>query len=230
MWSTEKLGAVSGRRQEATLRPPVDPTLAPPPSREFAVPVQPPATRLPRRRMGHSSLACPEEGRAAEFLTETDSHSEIVVTHSKQRSGAFLTGTRIGYQAIRNLTNLLPGMLAGGRGSRSLFCPPTALIFIGFCEEFRPFLTGSAPQTEFDVTLSKQTTEKFLTGARIPFRRHQVSQDFRRNCTRGTRVAVHGSRRPPATSHSLALTKEGPLTTAFRYNAPAQTSPARLAT
>jgi glucoamylase len=30
----------------------------------------------------------------------------------------------------------------------------------------RPFLTGSAPQTEFDVTHSKQTPEKFLTGSR----------------------------------------------------------------
>jgi hypothetical protein len=30
-----------------------------------------------------------------------------------------------------------------------------------------PFLTGSDPQTEIDVTLSKQTTEKFLTGARM---------------------------------------------------------------
>jgi hypothetical protein len=31
----------------------------------------------------------------------------------------------------------------------------------------RPFLTGSASQTEFDVTRRKQTTEKFLTGARM---------------------------------------------------------------
>jgi hypothetical protein len=30
-----------------------------------------------------------------------------------------------------------------------------------------PFLTGSDSQTEIDVTLSKQTTEKFLTGARM---------------------------------------------------------------
>ena len=30
----------------------------------------------------------------------------------------------------------------------------------------RPFLTGSDSQTEFGVTHSKQTTEKFLTGAR----------------------------------------------------------------
>ena len=32
--------------------------------------------------------------------------------------------------------------------------------------QFAPFLTGSAPQTEFDVTYSKQTLGKFLTGAR----------------------------------------------------------------
>jgi hypothetical protein len=32
---------------------------------------------------------------------------------------------------------------------------------------FSPFLTGSDSQTEFDVTLSKQTTENFLTGARM---------------------------------------------------------------
>jgi hypothetical protein len=32
---------------------------------------------------------------------------------------------------------------------------------------FSPFLTGSASQTKIDVTLSKQTTEKFLTGARM---------------------------------------------------------------
>ena len=31
----------------------------------------------------------------------------------------------------------------------------------------RPFLTGSAPQTELTVTHSKQTLEKFLTGARM---------------------------------------------------------------
>jgi hypothetical protein len=30
----------------------------------------------------------------------------------------------------------------------------------------RPLLTGSGSQSEFDVTYSKQTTEKFLTGAR----------------------------------------------------------------
>src|ERR1700722_19393993 len=34
------------------------------------------------------------------------------------------------------------------------------------CTSGRPLLIDSAPQTEFSVTHSKQTTEKFLTGAR----------------------------------------------------------------
>ena len=45
---------------------------------------------------------------------------------------------------------LLRGTRVADRGSRPL----------------APFLTGSAPQTEIDVTCTKQTTEKFLTGSR----------------------------------------------------------------
>ena len=37
-----------------------------------------------------------------------------------------------------------------------------------------PVLTGSAPQTEIDVTCSKQTTEKFLTGARTHIRETRI--------------------------------------------------------
>jgi hypothetical protein len=46
--------------------------------------------------------------------------------------------------------------------------PPLPLPQI--CKWSRPLLTGSAPQTEFDVTYRKQTTEKFLTGARTHIR------------------------------------------------------------
>src|SRR5271156_4849584 len=35
------------------------------------------------------------------------------------------------------------------------------------CKWSRPLLTGTDPQTEFNVTYSKQRTEKFLTGTRI---------------------------------------------------------------
>ena len=37
-----------------------------------------------------------------------------------------------------------------------------------------PFLTGSGPQTEIDVTCSKQTTEKFLTGARTHIKETRI--------------------------------------------------------
>src|ERR1700722_20377026 len=38
------------------------------------------------------------------------------------------------------------------------------------CASGRPLLIDSAPQTEFRATHSKQTTEKFLTGARTHIR------------------------------------------------------------
>ena len=38
------------------------------------------------------------------------------------------------------------------------------------CTSGRPLLTGTAPQTEFDLTRRKQTTEKFLTGTRTHIR------------------------------------------------------------
>ena len=43
---------------------------------------------------------------------------------------------------------------------------------------FRPFLTGSAPQTEFDVTYSKQTTAPFLTGSRTAIKRSAFRSVF----------------------------------------------------
>jgi hypothetical protein len=40
-------------------------------------------------------LTCPDPGRVSHFLTGSGSQTEIAVTHSKQMSGAFLTGARI---------------------------------------------------------------------------------------------------------------------------------------
>ena len=40
----------------------------------------------------------------------------------------------------------------------------------------RPLLTGTAPPTEFDVTYRKQTTGKFLTGARTHIRETRFAQ------------------------------------------------------
>jgi seryl-tRNA synthetase len=48
----------------------------------------------------------------------------------------------------------------------------------GFNAMDAPLLTGSGSQTEFDVTHSKQTTEKFLTGARMHIKDFDYSHDF----------------------------------------------------
>jgi len=66
----------------------------------------------------------------------------------------------------------------------------------------RPFLTGSAPQTEFDVSHSKQTSGKFLTGARMHVKDFEVCTPKTRNLTR---VNERNRYVPLATSHySLA--------------------------
>jgi hypothetical protein len=54
--------------------------------------------------------------------------------------------------------------------SFDLFPPRSTAILISF----PAFLTGSDPQTEIGVTCSKQTTEKFLTGARTHIKRTRV--------------------------------------------------------
>jgi hypothetical protein len=47
-------------------------------------------------------------------------------------------------------------------------------IFETDCSRYSTLLTGSGPQTEIDVTCSKQTTEKFLTGARTHIRETRI--------------------------------------------------------
>jgi hypothetical protein len=78
------------------------------------------------------------------------------VTTTKQR-----TAPRSNRQKIKFR---MPDNLQTSSFNRSVFRPA-----------FRPFLTGSAPQTEFDVTHSKQTSEKFLTGARTHIRHNTIS-------------------------------------------------------
>ena len=192
MWNTERFGAVSSRGRQA----------APSPS------IFSSSESLYRRRTSHLGLigglvlnGFYEQFRP--FLPGTASQVECDVTHSKQRFGQFLPGATTAHQRSSNWRKFPTEFVHGSRRDERWFAE---------------FLSGSASQTECDVTLSKQTTEKFLTGARIPFSKHQVGQDFPRNLTRGTRVALHGSRRLPATSHS-------PLATAFRYNAPSPNFP-----
>jgi hypothetical protein len=149
------------------------------------------------------------------FLTETASHSEIPVTHSKQTRGTFLTETRIADFGSRTVQRDAPSGLRQGTAfypeprraavpshvcpdeetsiqlnyssraassARASGCAPGAgatnvnfgPLLTGLPRAFfatdsvcpRPFLTGSASQTESPVTHSKQTTVPFLTGAR----------------------------------------------------------------
>jgi hypothetical protein len=52
----------------------------------------------------------------------------------------------------------------------------STLIECTFRPGFLTFLTGSAPQTEFAVTHSKQSIERFLTGARTAIRVFKIRQ------------------------------------------------------
>jgi hypothetical protein len=91
------------------------------------------------------------------------------------------------------------------------FGPSTRLTSSGFCRLLSLLLPGSASQVEIAVTYSKQRTAQILPGSRIA---HQPSSKLSQFSL------PHLSTGQLAASHSLALTKEGPLATAFRYNAP----------
>jgi hypothetical protein len=47
-------------------------------------------------------------------------------------------------------------------------------VFDRFCKVVVPLLTGTAPQTEFHVTPTKQTPKKILTGARTHIRSFRI--------------------------------------------------------
>jgi hypothetical protein len=79
----------------------------------------------------------------------------------------------------------------------------------------RPFLTGSAPQTEFDVTRSKQTPENFLTGSRTAIKLFKFCTARTQNLAEVNRCK---RRVTPANTHSLAPTQEGSLITDFSFS------------
>ena len=76
---------------------------------------------------------------------------------------------------------------------------------------FSAFLTGSVPQTEIDLTHSKQTTENFLTGSKTAIKLFMF-------CTRPTRSLAQVNHRNRhvtlATSH-FSLATDSPFSTRF---------------
>jgi hypothetical protein len=200
MWSIEKLGAVSGRRQQAALRPPIFPI---------------PTPRFGSGTRSTSSGFCP---LPSPFLPGSASQVEMAVTQSKQRKGPFLPGSRIACKPSSKLAQFsLPHLSAG----RLATCHSSLVT---------EFLTETASHSKTAVTNSKQRTAQILTGARIAHKLSSNCSKFSSEFVQEAPVAVDGSRPSPATSHSLARTNEGPLAAAFRYNTPAQTLPARHAT
>jgi hypothetical protein len=214
MWSTEKFGAVSSRRQQAALRPPI-----------FLSPT-------PRFGSGARLTSSGTYPLLPRFLPGSASQVEMPATHSKQSIAPFLPGSRIACKPSSKLSQFsLPHRSTG----RLATCHSLALTKKGplACPDegrVTAFLTETASHSKTTVTNSKQTTETFLTGARIAHKRSSNQPKFSAEFAHGVRAATHRSRLSPATSHSLALTNEGPLATAFRYNTPAQTLPARHAT
>jgi len=87
-------------------------------------------------------------------LSTVRNHTDRSAALIPSRIQVALHGTPVASHETRSARDqvavLLRGTRVAGRGARPL----------------APFLTGSGPQTEIDVTCTKQTTEKFLTGSR----------------------------------------------------------------
>jgi hypothetical protein len=146
------------------------------PSLRVTTPVVPPAP-LPALHAPTSSkipssttlTACAIRDGFRPFLTGSAPQTEFVVTHSKQRTGNFLTGART---AIKLFIIRQPRTQEfTRRGGRERY------HFHGF----NTFLPGSARKVEFDVTHSKQTTATFLPGARTADRRLAAQLSNRRS-------------------------------------------------
>jgi hypothetical protein len=95
------------------------------------------------------------------FLTGSASQTEFAVTHSKQKTGTFLTGARTAFKLfkIRQLRTQKPAR----RGGLARVRLSKRYVTRGF----NTFLTETASQTEMAASYRKKTTARFLTETRI---------------------------------------------------------------
>jgi hypothetical protein len=135
MWGLEKLGAVKAGGSVDAIPPPIFQTS----DHHFSV--------------GERSILGGFDEVVGPLLTETASHSEIDVTHSKQTIGRFLTETRI---------VPLPGL------SRAFFA-----------EQFDSQNRISNRFWPKNRSHRKETIKPFLTGARTAFSAAQFRAEFR---------------------------------------------------
>jgi hypothetical protein len=131
---------------------------------------------------------------SAAFLPGSGKYLENDVTYSKQTTATFLPGATTAPHGLRQGTASAAPNASHPRSSIPNAPSNRELSTIqcrdnsrrrGVCANHsplvtshRPFLTGSAPQTESDVTHSKQTLEKILTGARTAIKEFGFSPNF----------------------------------------------------
>jgi len=121
------------------------------------------------------------------FLTGSALQTEFAVTRSKQKTGTFLTGSRIARQVITsetvNAKACPPWRACAGKAAQAVGRPRQFVYNLSEDSTFLPglpravsakgsvcintFLLGSAQYVEIVVTHSKQSTATFLPGSRI---------------------------------------------------------------
>jgi hypothetical protein len=140
MWNTEKFDAVSGRRQAIVLRPPIflNPTCHSVSDERFISSDFGPGPR-------------PFCVRLRRKCGKLNRQTPIYRNHSKS-------------QKTNNRDLLKSPKIQILQDHKARAC---GLILTLGNEQFSPFLTGSALQTEIAVTRSKQSIGAFLTGSRI---------------------------------------------------------------
>jgi hypothetical protein len=173
MWSTEKFGAVSGRRQQAALRPPI-----------FLNPAGHPVFNEPFILSDFGAAPRPSYARLRRKSGKLNRQTPTYRNHSKSQK----TNNR---DLLKSPKNQIP---------QRHNLPACGLILTPENQRFLPFLTGSALQTEIAVTYSKQRTAHILTGSRIARKRLSNQSKSSPEFVRGARVAGRGSRLLPATA------------------------------
>ena len=179
MWSIEKFGAVSGRRQAAVLRPPIFLNRAGHPVfgepfilSDFGAGPRPSYARL-RRKCGKLDRQTPiyrnhsksQKTNNCNLLKSPKNH---ILQRHELRACGMNVGTRIAGHRSRLTVN----------GSRPLATGHSLLA--------TAFLTGSVSQTEIAVTYSKQRTAQILTGSRIARKRSSNQSKFSPKSVHGT--------------------------------------------
>jgi hypothetical protein len=167
MWSTEKFGAVSGRRREAALRP-----------------------RIFLNLTGHSVFDEPF------ILTDFGAGARPSYVHLHRKWGKLNRQTPIYRNRSKSQKTNNRDLLKSPKNQilQHHNLPTPGLILTPENQRFLPFLTGSASQTEIAVTYSKQRTAQFLTGSRIARKRSSNHSKFSPELVHGARVALHGWR------------------------------------